>query len=157
MVIEAKTVEEYCSLVQPDRSAAFTRLVALAREKLPPGFAEGIAWGGPSWFVPLSRYAPGYLGDPTQPLPFLGLLDQKGHIGFYHLGIYAFPELLDWFRERWSALESGPPPGPGRLDMGKSCVRLRHPDRIPFGLLGELLGKISVDQWVETYERSRRA
>jgi hypothetical protein len=36
--------------------------------------------------------------------------------------------------------------------MGKSCIRFNKFDEIPFELLGELVTKISVSEWIETYE-----
>ena len=36
--------------------------------------------------------------------------------------------------------------------MGKSCIRFKKVDDIPYALLEELMGKMSVDEWIGTYE-----
>jgi hypothetical protein len=36
--------------------------------------------------------------------------------------------------------------------MGKSCVRFKKMDDIPYKLIGELMKKITVKQWIEKYE-----
>ena len=69
---------------------------AIARA-LPKGFKETIGYGMPGWVVPLTTYPAGYHCAPGTPLPFLGLASQKGHISFYHMGLYADPALLKWF------------------------------------------------------------
>ena len=39
-----------------------------------------------------------------------------------------------------------------KLDIGKSCLRIKKPENIPFELIGELVKKISVQDWIATYE-----
>jgi hypothetical protein len=36
--------------------------------------------------------------------------------------------------------------------MGKSCIRFKKPEKIPFKLLGELMSKMTVKDWIEKYE-----
>jgi hypothetical protein len=38
--------------------------------------------------------------------------------------------------------------------MGKSCLRFKKPEQIPYELIGELVKKISVQDWIEIYERN---
>lgn len=38
--------------------------------------------------------------------------------------------------------------------MGKSCVRFKKLDQIPYELIGELMRKISVKEWIDIYEQS---
>ncbi|PZQ85019.1 MAG: hypothetical protein DI548_09085, partial [Flavobacterium johnsoniae] len=84
------------------------------------------------------------------PLPFLSLASQKNFIALYHMGIYADPKLLDWFVNEY------PKHSKLKLDMGKSCIRLKKMDQIPYELLGELFGKISPEKWIEMYEGAFR-
>ena len=37
--------------------------------------------------------------------------------------------------------------------MGKSCIRFKKIDQIPFKLIAELMGKITVEEWIKTYEK----
>ena len=98
------------------------------------------------YVVPHSLYPPGYHCDPTLPLSFLSIASQKNFIAFYHMGIYADKELYDWFVAEYSKHCKA------KLDMGKSCIRFKKPENIPYDLLGELVSKITPRQWIDLYE-----
>lgn len=98
--------------------------------------------------VPHSLYPAGYHCDATLPLPFMSLASQKNNISFYHMGLYADPKLLQWFEESY------PKHAKKKLDMGKSCIRFKDMNDIPYTLIGQLTSKISVKQWIHTYEKS---
>lgn len=117
---------------------------------IPAGFEESVSTGMISWVVPLSRYPAGYHCTPGKALPFVSIASQKNFIALYHMGIYAKPELLQWFTEEW------PKHVKGKLDMGKSCIRFKKVDVIPLELIGKLIEKMTVDEWVETYEAAFR-
>ena len=116
-------------------------------KNLPKGFAEGMGYGMLGWSVPHSLYPPGYHCDPKQPLPFLGIASQKNFIALYHMGIYSDPKLLKWFTDEY------PKHCKRKLDMGKSCIRLKYMDDIPYKLIGELASKMTPQEWITTYER----
>lgn len=105
-----------------------------------------MTYGMLGYVVPHSRYPDGYHCDPKQPLPFINLASQKNHIALYHSGIYSDPELLNWFTNEW------PKHASNKLGMGKSCIRFKNPKKIPFDLMAELIGKMTVDEWIEKYE-----
>ena len=147
MTIEAKTVEEYLEAVPQDRKEAFSKLRAVILENLPEGFEETISYNFPSYVIPHSRYPAGYHCKPDEPLPFLSIASQKHFIGFYHMGIYTRADILAWFKEEYAKRDIG------KLDMGKSRIRLKKMDKIPYNLLGELVTKMNVEEWIETYER----
>ena len=117
------------------------------RDSLPPGFEETLNYGMPSWVVPHATYEAGYHANPKLPLPFLGIASQKSHVAVYHMGVYANPELMDWLVKAW------PEHSLKKLDMGKSCIRFKKTDDIPHALLGELASKMSVEEWIDVYER----
>lgn len=150
MQINADTPEEYISKVPEDRRAVFLNLYAVIRENLPPGFEEGIEYGMIAYSVPHERYPSGYHADPKKPLPFINLALQKNHIALYHMGIYAIPELNEWFITEYKKQSvSGP-------DMGKSCIRFKKTDKIPFELIRQLVTRIDVQQWIDVYESALR-
>lgn len=62
------------------------------------------------------------------------------------MGIYSKPELLEWFVNEY------PKHSKQKLDMGKSCIRFKKLDQIPFELIGELMQKMTVEDWVNIYE-----
>ena len=139
-------VSDYLAALSPDRKAPMERLVAVIRDNLPGGFDEVINYGMPSWVVPHSTYAAGYHVNPTLPLPFLGLASQKSHIGLYHMGIYASPDLMEWF------VHAYPQHCKTKLNMGKSCVRFKSVRNIPYDLVGDLCSRMSPQQWIALYE-----
>jgi uncharacterized protein YdhG (YjbR/CyaY superfamily) len=147
MKIPAKTVDDYIDSLPDDRREALNELRHVIQKNLPKGFVERIGYGMPGWDVPHSIYPAGYHCDPKQPLPFLGYASQKNFIAVYHMGIYAEPELLKWFTDEY------PKHSKTKLDMGKSCIRFKKPDQIPFKLIGELAKKMTPKQWIEVYER----
>ena len=146
MQSKATTVDAYIAELPEDRKKAITELRKVIKKNLPKGFKEEMGYGNMGYVVPHSKYPAGYHCDPKLPLPFMGVASQKNSINFYHMGIYADPKLLKWFTDAHAKAS------PKRLDMGKSCVRYKHPDDIPYKLLGELVSKITVDQWIEMYE-----
>lgn len=146
MQSKAKTVSQYLKELPADRKAAMVKLRQVIKKNLPKGFAEGMGYGMMGYDVPFSIYPAGYHCPPRQPLPFMGIASQKHFIALYHMGMYADPKLLKWFTTEYKKRV------PGRLDMGKSCIRFKKLDQIPFELIGELAGKMTVADWIKLYE-----
>lgn len=142
------TVEDFLADLEPRRREAFVQLWKTIEEHLPDGFSFGIGYGMMGWAVPHSVYPKGYHVDPKQPLPFVGLASQKNFIALYHMGLYMMPEHLSWFQAEYAKRV------PNKLDMGKSCIRFKKIDAIPFDLIGELMERISVEDYVAAYERN---
>lgn len=148
MQLNAKSVKEYLEKVPKDRNAYFNKLRETILTNLPKGFDEQINYGMISYVVPHDIYPGGYHCDPKLPLPFANIASQKNFIGFYHMGIYANPELLKWFVKEYSKQSDT------KLDMGKSCVRFKKMDKIPYDLIGKLMRKMSVNDWIKLYEKN---
>ena len=146
MQSKATTVDAYIAELPVDRKKAMTELRKVIKKNLPKGFKEEMSYGNIGYVVPHSKYPPGYHCDPKLPLPFMGVASQKNSINFYHMGIYADPTLLKWFTDAHSKAS------PQKLDMGKSCIHYKNPEDIPYKLLGELVSKITVDNWIKKYE-----
>lgn len=146
MKASGNSVEEILNNLPEDRAEAFNKLHAIIVQNMPKGFEAAISYGGLGYVVPHTIYPAGYHCKPTEPLPFAGLASQKNSINFYHMGIYSNPELLEWFVSEY------PKHSKQKLDMGKSCVRFKKFDQIPFELIGELMQKMTVKQWIDLYE-----
>ena len=142
------TVQEYIDNVPEERSEAFNKLRDTILENLPEGFEETISYGMVGYVVPHTLYPDGYHCSPELPLPFASIANQKNFIGFYHMGVYAQPELLKWFQSEY------PKYCKYKLDMGKSCVRLKKMNDIPYELIAELISKMTVQDWVDVYEEN---
>ncbi|UBB89583.1 DUF1801 domain-containing protein [Candidatus Kaistella beijingensis] len=147
MQIPTNSVEEYLSNVPDERKIAFQKLVETISENLPKGFQTNLSYGMIGWSVPLETFPAGYHCSPGTPLPFINLASQKNFIALYHMGIYANDELLNWFVEEY------PKHSNRKLDMGKSCIRFKKPDEIPFDLIAELCKKMSPKDWISIYEK----
>lgn len=146
MKADGTNLEEILANIPEDRKEAFNRLHETIVDNLPKGFEAAISYGGLGYVVPHSIYPNGYHCKPAEPLPFAGLASQKNSINFYHMGIYSKPELLEWFVNEY------PKHSKQKLDMGKSCIRFKKLDQIPFELIGELMQKMTVEDWVNIYE-----
>ena len=116
------------------------------KKNVPKGFREGMGYGMLGWSVPHSLYPEGYHCNPEQPLPFLGIASQKNFIAVYHMGVYCDPQLLKWFTEEY------PKHSKRKLDMGKSCIRFKNMNDIPYELIGELASKMTPEDWISKYE-----
>jgi uncharacterized protein YdhG (YjbR/CyaY superfamily) len=146
MKIKANNIKEYLQNIPEERKKVFDKLMKTVRENIPKGFSEELSYGIPAWVVPHSLYPKGYHCSPELPLPFVSIASQKNFIALYHMGIYATPELLDWFMKEY------PKHSKRKLDMGKSCVRFKKMDEIPFELIGDLMKKMNPKEWMEKYE-----
>lgn len=146
MKATGNTVTEILANLPEDRAEPFNKLHEVIMKNLPEGFEAAISYGGLGYVVPHTIYPAGYHCKPVEPLPFAGIASQKNSINFYHMGIYSDPELLDWFVTEY------PKHCQQKLDMGKSCVRFKKFNEIPYKLIGELMQKISVSDWINIYE-----
>ena len=148
MQYDAKSVEDYIAALPEDRRQPIEKLRNVILANLPEGFDEQISYGMISYVVPLSRYPKGYHAKKGEPLPFLSLASQKNHIALYHMGLYGDKPLGDWFASEYARRV------PTKLDMGKSCIRFRNPEKIPYDLIAELCQEMTVDDYINIYEQS---
>lgn len=146
MQSKATTPDQYIAELPEERKDAMQKLRKEILKNLPKGFKESMGYGMLGYCVPHSIYPNGYHCKPSDPLPFAGLASQKNFIAFYHMGIYSDPKLLAWFQKEY------PKHTDAKLDMGKSCIRFTKPEKIPFKLFGELMTKMSVQDWIDKYE-----
>lgn len=146
MKIEANSPDAYIAQLPEERKEVINKMRKVVLENLPKGFHEEMSYGMIGYVVPHSIYPDGYHCDPKLPLPFMSMASQKNFVAFYHMGIYAKPELQDWFVKEY------PKHAKYKLDMGKSCIRFKRMDDIPFDLIGELVKKMTQEEWVEIYE-----
>ena len=150
MKSEATSPKEYIETLPIERKEAFSKLRKVILENIPKGFSEIMSYGMIGYTVPHSLYPAGYHADPKQQLPFICIASQKKFIALYHMGIYGNKKLLEWFIKEY------PKYSKSKLDMGKSCIRFKTMDQIPFKLIGELCAKISPGEWIEIYEKHRK-
>ena len=146
MTSNALTPKEYLNGLIKERKQVISKLRSVINKNLPNGFEEGMGYGMISYHIPHSVYPDGYHCDPKLPLPFMNIASQKNFVAVYHMGIYADPKLLNWFTSEY------PKYCKRKLDMGKSCIRFKKMDEIPYQLMGELTAKMNADEWIDIYE-----
>lgn len=148
MTSNATTVEEYIASVPEERRPFIENIRKVIIENLPEGFEEGMSYGMIGYYVPHSIYPNGYHCNPKLPLPFITFASQKNSINFYHMSMYMDKDLYDWFVAEYPTYSKQ------KLDMGKSCVRFKKLEEIPLELLGKLVKKVSVADWIAQYEKA---
>lgn len=146
MNYNVSTPEDYILAMDEERRPAFEKLRETIIENIPEGFQESFGYGMIGYVVPHTLYPPGYHCDPKQALPFVGIAAQKQALTLYHMGLYAQDDLLRWFVDEY------PKHSKRKLDMGKSCIRFKNANEIPYQLIAELMQKMSVEDWVMLYE-----
>jgi len=141
------TTSDYIAQLPAERQPVVQQMLELFRTHLPEGFEETINYGMIGFVVPKSIYPQGYHCDPTLPLPFMAIAAQKHFTALYHMGVYANPDIYEWFTHEYLQLQLG------KLDMGKSCIRFKKAEKVPWKLLEKLAGKMTVKDWISLYER----
>lgn len=146
--MKAESPDQYIAELTEERQEAMNRLRKVITKNLPKGFSETMSYGMIGYAVPHTIYPAGYHCNPKLPLPFLSIASQKNFISVYHMGIYADQKLMNWF------LAEYPKHSDSKLDMGKSCIRFKKISEIPYKLIGELVSKMSVKEWIALYEKA---
>ena len=141
------TPDEYIEALPEGRRETVAKLRKIIKKNLPKGFQETAGNDFINWVVPVKAYPAGYHCDPSKPLGFVSIASQKNFIAMYHMGLYGNKKLREWFTNEWKKAS------PRKLDMGKSCVRFKKPDEIPYDLIGQLMTRITPQQWVEFYSK----
>ena len=142
------SIKDYTNSLTSDRKTTITQLINVIEQNIPKGFEKVMNYGMPSFVIPHTIYPNGYHCDTALPLPFIGVSNRKSSISLYHMGLYADPELLNWFKSEY------PKHSNTKLDMGKSCIRFKKLNEIPYELIGILSNKMTVKDWIDIYEQN---
>jgi len=151
MQYKATSPDDYITQLPEERQGPMKKLRKIIKNNIPKGFEETMNYGMIGYVVPHSIYPDGYHCSPDLPLPFINIASQKNFVAVYHMGVYANKKLFDWFTSEY------PEHCKYKLDMGKSCVRFKRMDDIPFDLIGELASKMTTKQWVDLYEANYKS
>jgi len=139
------SIQNYINKIEdPEKKEKVKELYQFIKENIDSGFSDEINYNMIGFVVPKNRYPQGYHVNPDLPLPFINIGAQKNHIGLYHMGVYGSPELLKWVKETY----------PGKLNMGKSCIRLSYKKPLPKQWIEDLIKKMSLENWISVYMKS---
>lgn len=139
----APTVEDYLTSLPDDRRAAIAAVRAVVCANLPAGYQEGMGNGMIAYVIPLERYPDTY---NRQPLCYVSLASQKSHMALYLMCVYGSADLRAWFEAAYRAAGK-------KLDMGKACLRFKKLDDLPLDLIGQVVARVPVDEYIRRYER----
>lgn len=146
--MQSKAVDEYIQSLPDDRKQIISDMRKVILKNLPKGFEETMQYGMISYVVPHKIYPSGYHCNPKDALPFIGLASQKNHIALYHMAVYQ-GALHDWFLGAWKKATDK------KIDMGKSCIRFKKAGDVPLKLIGELSAKVTPEEWIDIYEKTK--
>jgi len=147
MQSKAKTVAEYLKSLPADRRKAIEAVRKVILNNLPKGYVECMQYGMIGYAVPLSLYPAGYHCNPEQPLGYAGLASQKNYMSLYLCTVYGHKETEAWFRAEFKAAGK-------KLDMGKSCVRFKKLEDLPLDVIGKVIARTPVKNYIEFYEKA---
>ena len=146
MTSQARTVDEYLKALPGDRRAAISAVRDVILANLPEGYAERMQYGMITYVVPHSLYPAGYHCKPSDPLPYASLGSQKNHMALYLMCVYGDPKTNQWFCRAFQAAGK-------KLDMGKSCVRFKKLDDLPLDVIGQVIARVPVKNYIERVEK----
>ncbi|MCA8955717.1 MAG: DUF1801 domain-containing protein [Planctomycetes bacterium] len=145
MQIKAATVDDYLAQLPDDRRHAIEQVRKVILKHIDKRIVEGIEYGMIAYSVGHAHYPAGYHCDPRRPLPFASIASQKNHIGLYLFCMYCDPQLTAWFAAAWQKAGK-------RLDMGKSCIRVKKLEDIPLDVVAELFRRVKIEDLIAMYE-----
>ncbi|WP_298550232.1 DUF1801 domain-containing protein [uncultured Algibacter sp.] len=146
MQSKATSPKQYLDGLPEERKALMSKLRKQILDNLPKGIEETMSYGMLGYVIPHSVYPDGYHCNTKLPLPFMNLASQKNFVAVYSMVLYSKKELMDWFILEYKKRCKY------KLDMGKSCIRFKRMDDIPFDLIGELTAKVSTEEWIDIYQ-----
>ncbi len=139
----SSTIAEYLESLPEDRRQAIQKVRALVKKHVPKGYAETYGWGGIMWSVPLTVYPDTYNG---QPLAYVGLANQKNHIGLYLMCAYMNPKLQKKLADGFQAAGK-------KLDMGKACLRFKRYEDLAVEPIAEVIAAVPVATYVAAAQK----
>lgn len=148
MAEKVTSINDYISSLPDERKNPIEKLRGIIKSKLTGDFEECMSYNMIGYVVPHSVYPDGYHCNTKLPLPFINLASQKNFVALYHMGLYAKKELHDWFVTEY------PKHCKYKLDMGKSCIRFKKMEDIPYELIAALIQKMSVADWITLYKKN---
>jgi hypothetical protein len=141
----AKTVDEYLRSLPEDRRKSISIVRSVIKKNLPAGYQEGMGYGMIGYVVPSKMFPQGYLGQKDVPLIYVALGNQKNYMSLYLMNVYGNTEIAEWFKRNYVK-------GGFKLDMGKSCVRFKSADQLNLSVIGQVIRKTSVQQYIAAYQ-----
>lgn len=142
----SNAVSKFLEALPKDRRADMEQVRKTIRRHLPPECEEVVSKNMLVYQVPLDRYSDTYNGHP---LWYAALASEKSYLSLHLMPIYGDQTLA-------RRLEEGFRVAGKKLNMGKACIRFKRADDLALDVIGEIVGAIPVDRWVEVARSSKR-
>jgi hypothetical protein len=142
---KAATVEQYLQELPDDRRAVVSAVRDVVVRNLPAGYREAMGFGMITWGIPLEDYPDTYNG---QPLGYAALAAQKNYYALYVM-TYMDPTREKWLRDEFNKAGK-------KLDMGKSCLRIKKLEDLPLDVIGQLIASTPPAEFITLYETARK-
>jgi uncharacterized protein YdhG (YjbR/CyaY superfamily) len=140
----ASTPDEYVAGLPEDKKALVEKLRSVIGASVAPEFEEAISYKTLGWVVPHSRFPSGYHCEPKEAVPFVNVGATKSGISLYLFCLYTNSDLVEQFQSEWKA-------GGRKLDMGKSCIRIKKEADVDFDLIARTLKSITYEDFMARY------
>lgn len=144
MAPKTRTVEQYLKDLSSNDRVIVSALRDLIRKNMPAGLEETMAWGFPTFQVPLSRYA-----DPVdgRPMVYAAIHAEKRNFVLYLTALYNdSPAEID-FRARWRS------PSRRMVDFGAGYLSFRAIKDLDLDLIAETIAAMTMDEFIASYHR----
>ena len=141
----ALTVNQWLASVPAERKDAINAVRDAVNEHLPRGYEETVDWGMLAWVVPLTTLPDTHNG---RPLLVAALGAHRKLMTVYLMSVYDDPKLRKEFQTAYKKTGK-------KLNMGGCCVHFKKLDDLPLDVVGNIIARVAVDQYVERYENAR--
>lgn len=136
-----QSVAAYLAALPPPRRAVVSAVRDVINAHLPEGYEEGMRRGMISWYVPLSRLPETH---DRRPLGLAALASRRVDSTLFLFTVYNDAALRAWFEAAFARAGK-------QIHAGKSCVLFDALDDLPLDVIGEAIGKVTVEAYVEGY------
>lgn len=141
-------IKEYLAQFNKSDQEKINKMRSLIKQTIDPRFEEKIMYNMISYVIPFKIFPDGYHVDPSLPLGFVAIAQQKNYFSFYHLGTFFIPKAVSKFEKDYLKKYKK------RLDHGVSCYRFKNKDELPFDLIKELLKANTLEEYLNWYKTS---
>jgi len=138
MISDAQTIDAYLAELPAAAREIVERLREITLANLQKGFVETMDYGMISFQIPLEISGKTYNG---KPLLYVAIGAQKHHVGLYLCGLYCRNTLKHRFEADYAAEGQ-------KLDMGKSCVRIKRLSQINPDAIARAVAALSPEDFI---------
>ena len=139
------SVAQYLKECSPGDRVMLSAVRDVILANLDDGFVESMAWGFPSYQVPLEQHA-----EPDgEPLVYAAIEAEKRGCKLYLTSLYNGSEAEADFHARWRS------PSRRMVEFRASAVKFREVRDLDLPLIGEFVAAMTPAEFVASYHRTK--